>query len=197
MTIRINKADQWYLYWLWIRHSYSFRWAHKPLCDRFHQDTITICTVHLCRGCAFLYLGLILTFLFAYPFSTYSELLPYILISLSAIVLPASYPAVYQSLPRILKDMLRLMLGSLVSICVITLVSGYSAIGMCSLILLYFYRRGINKVRATIKLNACHGCPELDGKHVCSGYRLQVNHQLHYEQEASEWVMNEVNSLKS
>lgn len=189
MTPKINTAEQLWLKVLWLRYSFWFRWSHKPLCQRFHHDTVKIGTVYLCRGCTFLYAGIIITLLAAYPFSALTVWLPFLIIILSFLILPASYPPLYQPLPRIIKDILRLMLGSMVSLCILSVLAGQWITGPAMMSVLILYRRQINQVRMKIKQNACQGCPELDGRHICSGYRMQADASLLYERQASEWVM--------
>ena len=52
---------------LWLKHAYTFLWAHKPLCDKFAGDVLKLGPIHLCRSCVCAYggigFGLLLVFL--------------------------------------------------------------------------------------------------------------------------------------
>ena len=44
-----------------MRWSYPFRWAHKPLCDRYRHDVLRLGHVHVCRSCVLADVGLVVT----------------------------------------------------------------------------------------------------------------------------------------
>lgn len=190
MIPQTNLLQQWYLKWLWLKHSYAFRWAHKPLCDRFHDDSLHIGKLHICRGCTLLYSGMILSFIL-YLFSR-NELIPMIL-PLSIFVLPLSYPTFYQPLHRLVKDALRFGLGSLMTFMLLLLITGQWMIGAGLLVISYVYCKHINQVRAKMKANACMGCSEYGGNHVCSGYQMQAECLRRYDEEGSVLLMKQYN----
>lgn len=47
-----------YLDWLALCHSYTYRFAHKPLCSRFRSDVLNVGGIFLCRSCTMIWLGL-------------------------------------------------------------------------------------------------------------------------------------------
>lgn len=174
--------------WLWLKHSYTFRWAHKPLCERFHEDRLQIGKMHICRGCMFLYFGLIAAFVFF--MMTKMELLP-VIAGLCFVVLPLSYPALYKPLPRVIKDVLRFALGALFAGVFLLLFTLHWWVGVILAVVFYGYRRLINQKRMRMKANVCEGCPELGKGQVCSGYQLQAECARRFDEEASMYLQNQ------
>ena len=46
----MSVATKAYMKWLWLRHSWTFNWAHKPLCERYARDVLRIGRFHVCRS---------------------------------------------------------------------------------------------------------------------------------------------------
>ncbi len=176
-------VDRLRVKWLWLKHSYEFRWAHKPLCSRFHSEVLKLGKLHVCRSCTLLYTGIVLSIpTLLLPKSTAFLIAFFVFYSL---VIVGSYPGWYKKWSRGVRDVLRFLLGVVITANIILLFSHpYFMIPALAVMLIcwriYFVRRG--KRRA----NICNGCPELGCEGVCSGYELQANRIRKYEEKATE-----------
>jgi len=155
------------LKWLWLRHSYRFRWAHKPLCDRFSEDVLQVGNVHLCRSCTFLWLGVIVA-------AAAAILLPSLRINIATVApqlllvtLLSSAPLFYKQWPRYVRDLLRFSLGASFPLWICLILMGNIFMGVATaaggLVVWKIYSNS-RKIR---KAHACEGCPELDQPQIC------------------------------
>ena len=153
--------------WLWWRYSYSFLFAHKPLCGRLGGRVLRIGHVHVCRGCTCLYLGALMAAVLLLPrdlpwgtrlAAAYGCGVPAML---------AAMPAVYGRLPDIARDLARVAAGMAA-----VLLCGFcwwgpwwlgvaNIAGLLALRQVAILRRGARLHRL------CDGCPELGGNQVC------------------------------
>lgn len=169
---------------LWLRRSLPFRFAHKPLCERFAPDVIRIGAVRACRSCTLLYASLVAAaavMVLAKP----EAIAPYVVVLAATLALSA--PRLYKRWPRPARDALRASAGALLPW------TAYFAwvappVGVAGAITLFVFWRIYLTRRADRKAQACAGCPEL-GTGVCSGFSRQAEAALAYEDEASELVM--------
>jgi hypothetical protein len=177
------------LWFLWVRHSYRFRWAHRPLCSRFSDDLLRIGHVHLCRSCACAYSGIFLCAilcLFLDPVRE-SSLTPLLYLMLPTIGL--STPRFYKRWPRLVRDLLRLSMGCCITLCLCLILTGGILIGLtCAGILLLFWRIYF-LVRRRRRAQACSGCPELGQRRICTGCRLQADAVRAYETQATNLLL--------
>lgn len=136
-----------YLKLLWLNKSYTFNWAHKPLCEKHRHDVIRLGRIYLCRSCSCVYLGIFFSFvilLCCNDFIRNHQLS--LLVTLSTITLPLSHPSLYKKLPRRFRDALRFSLGLLLALLGGVLLRGNLLLALPVAILLYlswriYYRK--------------------------------------------------------
>ena len=102
---------------LWLRHSYPFRWAHRPLCARFSDGILRFGSVQLCRSCLCVYGGLICCCLLCLFLDILRESALYVLLFLMVPAIALSIPQLYARWPRHLRDLLRFSMGSCIALC--------------------------------------------------------------------------------
>lgn len=173
---------------LWLKWSWPFRWAHKPLCERFHQDVLKLGRLHVCRSCVCIYSGMLAAVvLVAVMGTTGLSLWP--AAAGFAGVIGLSWPLWYRHWSRSLRDVLRFSAGffCVLTFLLTTAIHIAAGIGLAGLIgscwWLYF------RVRGGVMSTACAGCPELECNGVCSGYELQATLSRGYEEAATAAVM--------
>jgi hypothetical protein len=177
------------LWFLWMRHSYPFRWAHRPLCSNFSDDILRIGHVHLCRSCLCAYCGMVLCAISWLFFGAVRESSLTLLICLMVPTIGLSTPQFYKQCPRLLRDLLRFSMGCCITLCVCVILSRSMLIGVtCGGILLLFWRIYF-LVRRKRKAQACTGCGELGRRRICTGCRLQADAVRAYETRATNLLL--------
>ena len=175
--------------WLWWRHSYPFRFAHKPLCDRLGSRVLRVGHVHLCRGCSLLYIGVAIGFALA----LLVEITPAARFVLAyGVAVPAflaSWPSWYARLPGAAKDLSRLAVGAAVVWLCSFLWWGPWWLGLANVAALVFARQFYVAQRRRRLRRACDGCPELGAGEICSGFSLQAACARRFEEAASQQLM--------
>jgi hypothetical protein len=194
----------WKLKRLWWQHCFTFHWAHKPLCERFHRDVLRLGSMRVCRSCFFAYAGMLCGlcvvglrlglphFLPTSGFAGFrgwisDALVPTFLVTSAATVL-GSLPWLYKWWPRWTRDILRAGIGWSVVLCATLLVEGHVAISVTGGSAMLVMWRIYFSQRAARKLSACSGCEELGQPGVCSGFQHQAECVRRYEDEASQLV---------
>lgn len=174
---------------LWLKWSFPFLWAHKPLCDRFAEDRIRLGGIHLCRSCLCAYGGLFLGVGLALLAPLQG---PGVLIAYGAVlpsVLLLSWPTLYKKWPRSVRDLLRCAGGALIPVSAALCLSPHFWAGLPGLLLIAAFWIAYFRQRKRRKLKACNGCAELGTDRICSGFALQAERIRRYEREATELVM--------
>ena len=171
---------------LWPKHTYSFYWAHKPLCARFAEDVLKLGTIYLCRSCSATYVGMFtgIALLSFTPES--SGLFPMMFLAVLIGVLIFSVPSLYKRLPRFVRDMVRFASGILIPASVYLCSGPGYRIGILGLGALFLFWCVYMRMRKRRKLKECDGCPELELNRICSGFEMQANHIRRYQTEADE-----------
>ncbi len=181
-----NKA---YLKWLWLSKTYSFLFAHKPLCSHFKQDTISIRGIHLCRSCFFAYFGILAGLFLPVDVDMSAQHISVILSVLLFATLPFSHPAIYKKIPRLLRDLLRFNLGVIISFSLLLPIYYHQefllsavTIGISLIFGKFYYKR-----RSIRKIQLCKNCSEYQTGSICSGYQMQATLIREYEEKATEF----------
>ncbi len=176
-----------HLKWMWLRHTHTFNWAHKPLCERYKSGVLRIGRLYVCRSCLFAYSGILLGIIAALVYPTHiAELELTRLLFVLVPVVVSSYPRLYKKLPRFSQDILRFVMGGIIGIIPFLLIHSNFISGMtCVFVMgvfwrIYFHQRKIRK------LHACDSCPELELPEICSGFQHQSEAVRLYEIEATE-----------
>jgi len=180
------------LRWLELRHAYAYRWAHKPLCDRFRRDVIRIGSVHLCRSCTAAYGGMVATalvYLLGPP--VVRDVAPTIFPLLAMAALVGSAPFWYKRWPRPMRDVLRSVMGATIALCVCLVFAGHWLLGASGAAALLVFWRVYLALRRRRKREACNGCLELDRQAVCSGYAIHARGIRRYEEAATKLVADQ------
>ncbi len=176
-----------HLKWMWLRHTHTFNWAHKPLCERYRSGVLRIGRLYVCRSCLFAYSGILIGVIAALVYPTHiADLKLTRLLFVLVPVVVSSYPRLYKKLPRFSQDILRFVMGGIIGIIPFLLIHRNFISGIiCVFVMgvfwrIYFHQRKIRK------LHACDGCPELDIPKICSGFQHQSEAVRLYEIEATE-----------
>jgi len=176
-------------WFLWLRHSYRFRWAHRPLCERFHAGVLRIGPVHLCRSCICVYGGLIG---FAVLCACVGALRVSVTSWLLGLMVPTvilSMPLLYRRLPRPLKDVLRFGMGACISLCGYAMLRGNIFVAAACVGVLFLFWKMYFAMRRRQKAEACQGCPEYGIESICTGCRVQAEAIRAYETEATHFLL--------
>jgi len=175
---------------LWLRHSYPFRWAHKPLCDRFEHDVLRVGHVHICRSCTCAYLGMALVIAAALAgFLPTGSVFAAILLPVMLVTLAGSHPRFYWRFPRGARDVLRLGAGASIALTATALLRGEWILSSVAIVALSLSWRHYKKKRGGRKSQACDGCPELGcSDKICSGFSQQAARIRRYEERAASII---------
>ena len=174
-----------HMWWLWLRHSYQFRWAHRPLCARFSAGIIRLGSLHLCRSCLCTYAGLLLTALLCLFITPIRQSAAPILLTIIVPTVVLSTPRLYHHLPRPLCDLLRFSAGACIALSIAALFTGHLIIPLtCITVLLIFWRIYFT-IRRTRRAQACRTCPDLTPNQICPGCQLQAQATRTYETQAT------------
>ncbi len=166
---------------LWWRHTYTFNWAHRALCDRFSDGVVRFGGVHVCRSCALVYSCAAATALVALRVGVPEHVLTPAAVGLLGLVVSFSHPVIYERLPRRAKDVVRMATGCLFVLMILLIWQGRYVLGMlCLGVFAIAYTVSLRAYRR-FKQRACDGCPELDRGGICVGYRRQAQHIRRYE----------------
>lgn len=184
-------AGRLYLKLLWLKKTYSFYWAHKPLCKAYREDVIRINNIYLCRSCLFAYCGMILSFasLFIVP-GFYAEYGAILLVALLLVALPLSYPTLYKRLPRRLRDACRFACGFVAVQIFHELLNGHVIPALMAILLSWTLWKVYLGQRSTRKIQLCATCNEYSTDKACPGYRTQMSLLREYEEEATEYLLS-------
>jgi len=186
----VSLAGRLFLKTLWLKKTYSFYWAHKPLCAAYKEDVIKIKNIHLCRSCCCVYLGVILSFFFlVFRGSFHTGYSSTFLLASSSVTLLLSYPTLYKRLPRMLRDGCRFSVGVILVGTLYALFNGRIMLALAVILpsaiawKIYYQQRGKRK------LHVCYACNEYSQSEVCSGFRLQTKRIGEYQAEATEYLL--------
>lgn len=187
---KLSFVNKIYLKILWLKKTYSFIWAHKPLCEKFNEDVIKIKKIHLCRSCFFTYSGLLTTgFAILFLPSIYLEFYNYALLVLVAFTLPLSYPTLYKRLPRKCRDILRFMIGCIIPLTVYALIKGDILLTLGIFLISGIFWKIYFKQRLKRKLNICNACDHYTDHQVCPGFEQQAKLIRAYEEDATNYLI--------
>ena len=109
-----------------------------------------------------------------------------LLAGLGVPTLALSGPWWYKKLPRVVRDLLRLSMGTMISLCVYLMVCRELLVSVVVIFVLIIFWRIYLKARIKRRLRACDGCEELSDNTVCSGCELQADGMRKYEHKATE-----------
>lgn len=162
---------------LWWRHYYTFTFAHHPLCERHRPDVLHIGSVHVCRSCALLWLGVATS-----PIALGNPLVWLHVVLWPVLVL--SIPDVYARLHRRVRDAARFgagFAGGATALVVITTLTTEPVLAVLHAAGVVALHRIYARARARRSDRICAGCPELDAGGVCSGFRHQYERARAFE----------------
>ena len=173
----------------WWRHAWPYRWAHKPLCDRFTQDVVRIGRLNLCRGCLALWLGALGTGALALAGALTGGRATLILTILLPAVAVLSHPRLHAGWPRPVRDLLRASAGASAALALQVLLGGRPIEGLVALAALGGVLALHRRRRAPLRAAMCDGCEEQHRAGVCSGYRLQARATATHERRMEEALL--------
>lgn len=103
-----------------------------------------------------------------------------------SLVLIASHPDLYKRNNRIVRDVLRTLLGASIGWPITMLFSQYWHISVVMIAVCWLLKSRYSAIRRKNKLQQCQGCVELNNDDYCSGFKFQVENVRRYEIEATE-----------
>lgn len=178
------------LYRLWLRKTYRFNWAHKPLCPQYREDVLHFGSVYLCRSCLLVYLGMASSFCFIILFPTvWSGSSPFLLALLLFVLLLSSAPGYYKGFSRALRDLLRFVLGLVLVLVFWQGFCGDWLFSSVALLACWGAWHLYSKSRESRKLNVCYVCRDYSRERVCPGYAMQTTWIKEYQEEATEYLL--------
>jgi len=177
--------------WLWFSHSFKFRWAHTPLCNRFVKGAFRIGSksdpfMFVCRSCTWAYLGIAVGLVFFLSDRGVLEEFWYFFVLSGSLTLVMSHPSIYSRWYRSVKDFLRFNLGLIISAVVVSTVTVNFLLGVGFGVGLYALRFIYSKRRNVMKSQACNGCEELPLEKICSGFTFSAKQIRSYEDQATQ-----------
>jgi len=178
------------LRFLWLKHTYPYRWAHRPLCSRFRRDILKVGPIHLCRSCLCVYAGLLVSgaALACFPMIRNSAIPLLLCLGVPTLILSA--PLLYAKFSRHVRDVLRFSTGCCIPLCICTGLTGHvAASALCAVILFLFWRIYFT-LRRNRKAAACTGCVEIGEPGICSGCSRQADGIRAYETEATALLLS-------
>jgi hypothetical protein len=159
------------LRWLRLRHGWSVRWAHHPLCQRHAQETWRVGELFVCKGCVSMAVGVVGAALAVVTAG--GDWVLWTLALLAPLTFGLSWPPLYHRLPRGSRNVLRIAGGASISLSAWVVGQwpwqAWPLVPALSLLWWWFRR-----ARAREIAKRCDGCPELGGPTICSGYARQA-----------------------
>ncbi|MFC1653116.1 hypothetical protein ACFL3F_05290 [Planctomycetota bacterium] len=178
-------------FWLlWIRYSYPFRWAHRPLCTCFRAGVLRLGSMHLCRSCVCVYAGMVLTVAGCLVFSDLRANAAALLVGFMVPTIALSLPQMYHRCSRSVRDVLRVSMGACIPLCASTAFIGHPWMAALCASLLYVFWRIYFKMRQRRRALACNDCPEYKQSGICTGCQIQAEAVRAYEAEATQLLLN-------
>ena len=175
--------------WAWWRMAWPYRFAHKPLCSRFHSDVLHVGRLNLCRSCACFHLGWVTTLaVLGLTSPAAGASLIALGLSLTAVV-ALSHPARHAGLERRTKDVLRALAGACPALAIGLVWSGHPRLGSALLVGLIALAFGWRRARASHRAQMCDGCPELLEQRICSGFRAQAEAVQAHERRVEDALL--------
>lgn len=176
-----------HLKWMWLHHTRTFNWAHRPLCNRFKSGVLHIGKFYLCRSCMFAYSGIILGIFISISYAAFISQIKLIwLIFVLTPVICLSYPRLYKKFPRVIQDGLRLAMGIFIGISPFLFIYRNFLSGITVVAVMFVFWRIYFHQRQIRKQHACDNCPELNLPDICSGFEQQAAAIRLYEIEATD-----------
>lgn len=171
----------------YFKYYHPFAFSHKPLCEKFEQDTIHLLNkIYVCRSCFLLYSSLFLTLSLAF-YNHFINIIEQNIISVICFiftVLLLTNPNLYKKYFRFQRDIMRSSNGIIIALTLIILAKVNFVIGIFLFTTLFLIKKLYNKTRSTKDI--CAGCAELSSEKTCAGYKKQVEALLILEENYSK-----------
>jgi len=158
----------------WARNV-PYRWAHKPLCDRFHADVVRLGGLHICRSCLGAWAGLILGGATLAWMDLSATTLGWMLATALPLAVAGSFPPLHARRGRPARDLLRVLGGCTVALTAVAALQGQVVLALTAAVLLTGFGIAWRRRRAPLRADRCAGCPELEQQGVCSGFARQAD----------------------
>jgi len=187
LMTRLNKEITYKI--IFYKNFYKYLFLHKPLCDKFKNDTFKIFGLYICRSCFWLYLGFIISTISTISLIKTINYDKYFYIGLVGCIftLIISYPTIYKNFGRITRDFVRFYDGIFIAAIFVLCFKINILIGFFSILAFVAIRNLYNKKRKSVDI--CQNCKELLENTTCSGYIKQKEALLKIEEEYSNIMM--------
>lgn len=173
---------------LWWQHAGWFTFAHKPLCDHYQHDTVALGKYRICRSCTLVYSGFLGTLLCVVLLLPLTEIAGWLTLALIGATSILSYPPLYKTHSRLLRDLLRSSLGVSIALTLGLLASMQLEFGISAASALAGFWLIFGKLRQTTKRSKCQTCPEYSENQICSGYKRQSESIRNYEKALEDML---------
>lgn len=170
---------------IFYKHFYKFIFLHKPLCEKYRQNTLKVFNLYICKSCLLLYTGFFITIATIIQSQNYFALKKnsIIIASLGMFTFIISYPTFYKRFRRIIRDIIRFFDGIFLAIYFVFCFKIHIIIGLFSIIFFANIRNYYNRKRSGERI--CKDCFELMKGKTCIGYIQQKEALLKIEEEYS------------
>ncbi len=176
-----------------------FNFAHHPLCKNYKKEVITINGMYLCKGCTEVYSTGILTFLLVFLFN---PLPPLNLVQLFLVGFIAVSPSILGNIihfkHRIIKDIIRIMLGIGVGIALsefLIIQDLVTKIGIVIIFLIIYYcfKFTRSKQIASYHNDLCPDCTQFN-EHACEPYKRVFVTEREYSRVLSDFIQKRLSA---
>lgn len=179
--------------YLFLKHFWKFLFLHKPLCEKYKDNTLKIFGLYVCRSCLLLYSGFLISLVFCILSIKTVQFNKYFYLGLTGFILTfaMSYPPVYKNFRRLTKDFIRFYDGIFLAAFFVVCFKIHWEFGLLSIGLFVLLRNLYNAKRTGDSI--CKDCPKLTEGKTCEGYIQQKEALLRLEEEYSNIMMERLN----
>ena len=192
--ILLTKLNKALLYkFLFYKHFYKYIFLHKPLCEKYKDNTLKIFGLYVCRSCLLLYTGFLISIILCITSIKSIHFDKYFYLGLAGLILTfiVSYPTIYSKFRRLTKDFIRFYDGIFLAAFFVVSFKFNLYAGFGSILVFILLRTIYNKKRSGDRI--CKGCEKLVVGKTCEGYIQQKQALLDLEEEYSNIIMRQMN----
>lgn len=179
-----------------FKFTYTYFFAHHPLCGKYRDHTYKIGGIYVCKGCFHTYSGLIVFFvlnLVLYTaniepirlmYNTGFSIIPFLLF-----LLPLVVDFMHIKVKRPIKNIFRQMLGYFISTGLLIILFSPFLLKLIAPVIILIVYIFLRKARKSKKHDLCKSCPEMSSNSVCSGYGYMFEKEKEFSIKAGEYMM--------
>ncbi|MHA1992029.1 MAG: hypothetical protein ACW981_10715 [Candidatus Hodarchaeales archaeon] len=172
-----------------------FIFSHHPLCTNFRKEVFKIKRFFFCRGCAFFYSSLFLSFIYLLANDNFIDIgLFNLFIITNILAFPSFFGLIIKTNFRLIKDIYRILLGVAVSIPFVTIIHARfleEKIMILLLLFLYFITFKIVSQNSSINNFLCEDCDKFT-ENACINYRYVFESQREHSRVISDFLQKKL-----